>query len=77
VIAGLVFEYVHLQHIDANRDDGHIIYFNKFYGNIAELVFRHCEVSGGVRGLFRSVKPANVRLQPIPPKKSYIVVAVI
>ncbi len=60
VIAGLVFEYVHLQHIDANRDDGHIIYFNKFYGNIAELVFRHCEVSGGVRGLFRSVKPANV-----------------
>ncbi|MCK9300288.1 MAG: hypothetical protein M0P23_02815, partial [Bacteroidales bacterium] len=60
VIAGLVFEYVHLQHIDANRNDGHIIYFNKYYGNIAELVFRHCEVSGGVRGLFRSVKPANV-----------------
>ncbi len=59
VKAGLIFEYLKIQHNNPTATSGHIIYINKFFGNIAKLVFRHCEISNGVRGLFRSVKPDN------------------
>ncbi len=59
VKAGLIFEYLKLQHNNPTATSGHIIYINKKFGNIAKLVFRHCDISNGVRGLFRSVKPDN------------------
>ena len=60
VKAGLIFEYLKLQHNNPTATSGHIIYINKKFGNIAKLVFRHCDISNGVRGLFRSVKPDNI-----------------
>lgn len=59
VAAGLIFDHMHLQHNNPTATSGHIIYINKVYGNIAKLIFRNCEISNGVRGLFRSVKPEN------------------
>jgi len=60
VKAGLIFESLKLQHNNPTATSGHIIYLNKKYGNIAKLIFRKCDISNGVRGLLRSVKPDNI-----------------
>ena len=52
---GLVFENLHIEYKSVDGSSGQIIYFNRVFANMSQLVFRNCEITRSVRSLFRSV----------------------